>query len=229
MIVTVVNCAPPRVGAALAENLALLRARVVRKVLLLDAGPGQDCERWGVERARARLMPAIAARSLRGPGCAARLERLLPDYDEIVINADGCGSHECRWALIASHVAVVPLALDHSDIDAHYDCIAKLNSARMFNPGLRVLFVAMAGERDLVPEELGAVRAYAAQVMAAGLASVTMHQPALAWGNDAPGRCACDIKNSTGAVEMAALHREVFRTERTRALPQAAFRPGLNT
>ncbi|KQV45125.1 hypothetical protein [Massilia sp. Root335] len=229
MIVTIVNCAPPRVGAAVAENLALLRARMARKVLLLDAGPGQDCERWGVERARAHLLPAIAVRPLHGPGCAARLERLLPDYDEIVIATDGCGSHECRWALIAAHVAVVPLALDYADIDAHYDCIARLNSARMFNPGLRVLFVPMAGERDPAPDELGAVRAYAAQVMAAGLAGATVHLPALAWGDDAPGRCVCDIANSTGAAEMAALHGEVFRAGRTRALPQAVFRPGLNT
>lgn len=214
MIVTVVGCTPPGLGSVVAENLALLRARAVRKVLLLDAGPGQDCLQWRVARTRARLRPAPAVRTLRGFGCAAQLERMRADFCDVVITADGCGVRDCRWALIAAEMAVVPLASDHADIDGHYECIARLNSARMFNPGLRVLFVAMAGEHGPAPLEMSAIRAYAAQVMSAGLAGTVLHMPALAWGTDGPGRCACDNENSTGAAEMAALYGEVYRAAR---------------
>jgi hypothetical protein len=81
----------------------------------------------------------------------------------------------------------------------------------MFNPGLRVLFVTAGGENDPAPQALAAVRAYAAQVMSAGIAGPILHLPALLWGADVPGRCACDIESSTGAAEMTALYEEVYR------------------
>ena len=229
MIITVVNCASPGLGSVVAENLALLRARAGSKVLLLDAGPGQDCEQWRAARVRARLRPASNVRTLRGFGCAAQLERLRADFRDIVIATDGCGDHDCRWALIAAQVAVVPLASDHADIDAHYECIARLNSARMFNPGLRVLFVTMTGEHAPAPLEMCAVRAYVGQVLSAGLAGTVLHLPALAWGADGPGRCACDTESSTGAAELAALYGEVYRTSPTSPLPRQIFHPGLST
>jgi len=211
MIVTIVNCAPPGISLALAENLAVLRARAKRRVLLLDAGPGDRCERWAVERVRRRLRPSIAVRTLKGPGRGTKLEQLTTDFDDIVIAADGCGSVDCRWALIGAQVALVPLAPAFADVDAHYDCIAQLNNARMFNPSLRVLFAIVAGERDPAVAELGAARTYVAQVMAAGLARSTVHLPAVSWGADTPGRCASDADHSPDAAEIAALYGEIYR------------------
>ena len=83
--------------------------------------------------------------------------------------------------------------------------VARLNGARMFNPGLRVLFVAVGGERDPAEHDLRAVRACAAQVISAGVAATIVHLPALLWGANDPGRCAGDVNSSTGAAEMAAL------------------------
>lgn len=229
MIVTIANCAPPGIRALVAENLALLRARAGRKVLLVDTGAGQECQRWSAERACAHLRPSLAVRVLRGLGGSAEIERLRADVDDVVILTDGSGGPECRWALIAAQVALVPLAPDRADIDTHYECIARLNSARMFNPGLRVLFAAMAGERTPTPPELAAVRAYASQVMAAAVAETIVHVPALAWGTDMPGRCACDIESSTGAAEMATLYGEVYRTVPAIPLRQRIFRLGTKT
>jgi chromosome partitioning protein len=197
-----------------AENMALLHARTGRKMLLLDASRRQACARWGADRARARLRPVVATRAVRGSGFAEELERQLARYDDIVIviDADGGNALECRCALIAAHVALVPLTPEHTDVDARYELIARLNSARMFNPGLRVLFVAAGGEHDPASGELCAMRAYAAQVMSAGMAATILHLPALQWGADIPGRCATDIDSSSGAAETAALHEEVYRT-----------------
>jgi chromosome partitioning protein len=205
MIVTIVNCAPPAAGPLVAENIAVLRARRGRKVLLLDATRRQACERWGAERARARLQPPVDARAAHGSGFAGDLERVLPHYDDVVIDTDADDGLACRSALIAAHVALVPLAPRHADAGAGCAPIARLNSARMFNPGLRVLFVAVGDERDPAERDLGAVRACAAQVMSAGVAAAILHLPALLWGADDPGRCAGDIGGSAGAAEMAAL------------------------
>lgn len=212
MIVTIADCAQPGAGALVAENLALLRAREGRKPLLLDASAAQACEHWGAERLRAGLGCAPVTRALHGLGCGAELEGLRAQFRDIVIATDGCRGAECRWALVAAQVALVPLAPACADVDARYDLIARLNNARMFNPGLRVLFVTVAEAQARTAGDACAVRKYAAQVMSAGVARTVLHLPALPGGATAPGHCACDIESSTGAAEMAALYGEVYRS-----------------
>lgn len=227
MIITILDCAPPGGRELVAQNLALLRARAGRDVLLVDTGAGQRSQHWGDERVCARLHPTVAVRVLAGLGGSAELERLRTGFDDVVIIADGCGGPACRWALIAAQVALVPLAPDHADIDTHYECIARLNSARMFNPGLRVLFAATHGERAPAPPDAKGLGAYAAQVMSAGVAETVLHLPALTLGIGGPGRCACDIDGSRGAAEMAALYQEVYRTAPAVPLRQRIFGRGL--
>lgn len=203
MIVTVAHCASPLAGGLVAENLALLRARSGRKVLLLDATAAQTCRYWGEERKRRHIAPMPKVHAVRGSSLPDELDRLYPRFSEVVIDTDCRGGHECRSALIMADVAVVPMAPEQANVDLHYGPIARLNSARMFNPGLRVLFVAAGSEHDPAPHELCALRAYASQVMSAGMACTILHLP---------GRCASDIESSTGAAEMAALYGEVYQT-----------------
>lgn len=127
MIVTIADCAPPGAGALVAESLARLRAGSVSKLLLLDAGAGQACQRWGAERERSHLRPALATRALRGLGCAAELERLHVHFRDIVIAIDGCRGDECRWALVGAQVALVPLAPDYADVDGR--CASDIESS----------------------------------------------------------------------------------------------------
>lgn len=179
MIVSVFGPANAGIGTQVARNLAVLRARVARKILLVDASPAQASWRWAAERAREGLRPAVTVETLRGTGCGARLERLLPRDTDAIIDTDGCGAHDCRWALIAARIALVPLAPDDADIERCYAWIAALNSAHMFNPGLQVLFATVAGDRHPSLAQLRALRLYASQVMAARLATTTLRLPAL--------------------------------------------------
>jgi chromosome partitioning protein len=212
MIVTVANHSAASGKTLVAENLALLRARSAHKVLLLDTDAKQACQRWSCDREQARLRPVITARAVRGCGFAGELERFQARFADIVIDTGWGDTPECRSALIAAQSVVVPLAPQQADVSRQYQLIARLNAARMFNPGLRVLFVIAGDESDPDLPEVAAIRSYAAQVMSSSLAKTVIHLPALRLGSDAPGRCACDLENSAGAAEMAALYQEVFRT-----------------
>jgi hypothetical protein len=70
MIVTIATHAPDAAAGLVAENLALLRARSGRKVLLMDATSRQACRQWAMERERLRLRlgPRLEARAVRGFG-----------------------------------------------------------------------------------------------------------------------------------------------------------------
>lgn len=108
----------------------------------------------------------------------------------VLVDTEGRDSAESRAALIAARLAVVPLKPDQADLSTRYQLIARLNAARMFNPGLRVLFVLVGGAGEPTDAERAAVRAYVAQVMSATLASTVIH-------GQAP-------------VDMDAWYREVF-------------------
>lgn len=205
MIVVIAGERADPLNALLGENLAILRRREGCSVLLVDAAREQACRAWAAARSAARLHPRPALLALDGAGFGQRLERVLGSYDDVLIDAGDCASQACRAALVAFQVALVPIAARDADPARHYGLIARLNAARMFNPGLRVLFVAA----DAGAEDLRAVRAYAAEVMAGHVAATVLDRAALAAGAAEPGRCACDGADAA-ARGVAALGHEVF-------------------
>lgn len=157
-------------GASLVKSLAALRANSGRKVLVLDTDPKSgapfDCRQ----------------------GLSRELDRVLPRYNDIVIGTDTGASADSRAALIAASLVIVPIRADQADLDRNDGLIARLNSARMFNPGLRILFVLLAASGEPSPSMTASERAYVAQVMAAKV---------------------CD---PTTASNVTALYQEVFET-----------------
>ncbi|NGZ82681.1 AAA family ATPase [Duganella aceris] len=195
MIVAIANQNGGAGKTIIANNLALLRTRSGRRVMLVDTDPrGASCA-WCGELAAAGVQPRVAARAITGRTLEHDLELLRTRYNDIVIDTEGRDTVESRAALIAARLAVVPVTPDQADLSSQYKLIARLNCARMFNPGLRVLFVLVAdhgGEPD--EAQRAAVRAYAARVMSATLAGTILH---------AQGQAPAD---------MDALYREVFFT-----------------
>jgi chromosome partitioning protein len=192
MIVAIANQNGGAGKTIIANNLALLRTRSGRKVMLVDTDPrGASCA-WCGELAAAGVQPRVAARAITGRTLVHDLELLRTRYNDIVIDTEGRDTAESRAALIAARLVVVPVTPDQADLSSQYKLIARLNCARMFNPGLRVLFVLVAEDPSEV--ERATVRAYAARVMSATLASTILHGQ-----GQAP-------------ADMDALYREVFFT-----------------
>jgi chromosome partitioning protein len=146
MIVAIAGTHPDPLATLLGERLATLRRRAGCTVLLLDAA--QDASRAAGDAARA--------------------------YDDVLIDACACRADACCAALDAAQVALVPLAPGEADTARHYDLIARLNAARMRNPGLRVLFVAAGAGAAPDADDLEAVRAYAREVMSGHVARTVL-------------------------------------------------------
>jgi chromosome partitioning protein len=193
MIVAIANQNGGAGKTCIANNLALLRTRAGRRVMLVDTDPKATSCTWCSELAAAGVQPRVVARAITGHTLVNDLELLRTRYNDIVIDTEGRDTVESRAALIAARLVVVPVTPEQADLTSQYKLIARLNSARMFNPGLRVLFALVAadpcGPSD---DERAAVRAYAARVMSATMASTIIHGQAPA--------------------DMEALYREVFFT-----------------
>ena len=184
-----------------ARQLAALRAHVGGKVLLLATDPKLPSASGSPEHGVADIGPGSVSER-----CLLRAELENPHFKDIIIDIGGRDSLDSRAALIAAGLVIVPVQADQLDMGSQYKLIARLNSARMFNPGLRVLFVIVGGGSDPSDQERAAICAYVAQVMSAKLAGTVIH---------VPGALPCDVPPAAGEVghapeEMSALYREVF-------------------
>lgn len=122
--------------ASVASHLAQLRARCGCKVKLLDAG--------STSAASGRTLPD-------------QLESLRNRYHDIVIDTGGEDTLESRAALIAARLVVVPVTPGQPGQPGQQQLTSRLDTARMFNPGLRVLYAAIGDAADPTPAEMDAL------------------------------------------------------------------------
>ena len=212
MIIAIAGPGGVGVNIIVAQNMALLRARAGRRVLLVDADPGQRVCRWARRRWESGLKPNLLAESIPGGELGVRLESLQRRCHDIVIHTDGRDSPASRAALIAARTVVVPVLPGQADLERQYQLVARLNAARMFNPDLRVLFVVMSGCADPSGNEVAALRNYVAHVMSASLAGTVIHAGGSEAADWSAGLCVCEApeRDARAAAEMKELYREIF-------------------
>lgn len=214
MIVALAGSAGRVLETLLSVNLAVLRARSGRKICLIDTGPRAhprtSAYAWSCERRSARQWPSIPGRAASSRALAHEIEAMGPEYGDLFITAGGNDSQGTLSALIAARIVVVPVTVDHVDVERHYPLIARLNSARMFNPALKVLFVVVTDGATPPAGQLAAVKRYVGQVMSATLAETVLH---LHGERDyGRGRCVCDAEtcDPEAAAELHSLYREIY-------------------
>lgn len=222
MIIAIVNQHANLERSVVARNLAVLRARSGRRVCLMntDGAHARSGGDWGNDRTAAGLRPWIDTRQVGSRAVKARLSALRPLFNDILIDAGTRDSEEGRCVLASARLVLVPVRGDAIDLDCQYRLLHRLNAARVFNPAMRVLFVAVTDGAGPTSDERAAVLAHVARVHDASLAATVLHAPcALDYG---PGRCVCDAETCDphAAAEMHALYDEVYAPA-----PQLAFVP----
>ena len=216
MIIAIVNQHGTPDRTVVARNLAVLRARSGRRVCLMTTAAGTDSD-WCNDRSSAGVRPWIDTRHVGSRAVETRLAALRPLFNDILIDAGARDTDGCRCVLAASRLVVVPVRGGALDLDLQYRLLARLNGARVLNPGLRVLFVAVSGPAGPDANERAAVLAHVSRVQNATLASTILHAPAAF--NYGLGRCVSDAAacDPDAAAEMQALYDEVYVTLPTMA------------
>lgn len=74
----------------IATNLATMRAIEGKKVVLVDADEQRSASDWADQRTQLGItVPQYLTVSLCGKGLYAQVEKLRPDYDDIIIDVGG--------------------------------------------------------------------------------------------------------------------------------------------
>jgi chromosome partitioning protein len=155
----------------LAVNLAVQRAQTRRSVLLIDTTPRQSSLMWSNKRHAAGIKPGIPALAITDKGLQPELDNLISHYKDIVIDAAGCDSHASKSALVAARLIIIPIQPPATDLAYQQKLIERINTARLFNPRLRVLVVLACADNKPPIADLNIVKAFIVQMPSAHLAS----------------------------------------------------------
>jgi chromosome partitioning protein len=213
MIITIANEKGGIEKSILADNLAALRAMDGRNVLLLDADPQKFSLTWSGERGAAGIMPKVPARAISGKGLQPELENLTLRYNDIVIDTEGRDSMGSRSALALARIVIIPIRPDQIDLASEKKLIARIDTARLSNPRLRVLFVIACVKDDPSVQEIANARSLVAKVTAATLADAVIHEQTAILCAFKEGLSVSEYKpaDMRSIAEMMCLYREVFK------------------
>ena len=123
----------------LATNLASMRAKQGRDVLLIDTDPQGSASFWAAVRGEAGITPRIACVQKFGKGLAAEIKDLAGRYDDIIIDSGGRESAELRASLVVCDLAVLPLQASQIDLWTVESLSELVDTARGFNSNLKAL------------------------------------------------------------------------------------------
>ncbi|MFC5473151.1 hypothetical protein [Paraherbaspirillum soli] len=209
MIITTVNEGNDAESAVLANNLAVLRGLAGRNVLLIsaDAQEPMDAALTAVD-----IKPRASARTICQQDFPAELERLLPSYNDVVIDTADGDSAASRSALTTARVALIPLQAGSINSNAHRKIIERIETGRLSNPNLRVLAVIIGAVNDFADDTADKIQALLDRIPAAKSVNTAIHgrldvfetlEAGLSTGRQKPA-------DARTIADMSALYRGIF-------------------
>jgi chromosome partitioning protein len=204
----------------LAVNMAALYARNHRKALLIDATLPKYVLNWSARRNAADIKLKLAVHD------AEYLQSELDDpasyyrtrYQEIIIDADGVDAWNADSALTATDVLVIPIRSYQGDLKAQGNLIQRVETARLFNPALRILIVeirALTAVSDSAQQASDAVKFFSQKIITATLANTIIHE----WIDDRStfdrglSIFECEPCNQRAVAEVNNLYQEILKVK----------------
>lgn len=137
MAIIVFGCEKGGTGkTSLATNIAVMRAKQGRDVLLLDTDKQATSSKWAALREEEAVLPSVFSVQKFGKGIPALLQDLQNRYEDIIIDSGGRDNPELRYALAVAEKVFIPIQPSDFDTWTIRDMERLVEMAKSFNPDL---------------------------------------------------------------------------------------------
>lgn len=195
----------------IATNLAAMRAKAGRDVVLVDTDIQASASLWCSVRDQGGIQPRIACVQLRGKAIATQLRDTASRYEDVIVDAGGRDSVELRAAMTVADSLLIPIQASQFDTWTLESMAELVNQARGINPDL-VAYVCVnrassnprVGELDEAGKLLDEYEAF--KMLETALRDRIAFRHAARSGQSVAEADSDD----KAAREVSALHREVY-------------------
>ena len=196
----------------LAVNLAALRARAGRDVLLVDTDIQASASYWALSRDEGPTQPRVACIQKFGKGLQTEVQDLATRYQEVIIDAGGRDSVELRSALVVADRAFIPIQPSQFDIWTLGRMDDLVRTAQGFNPQLQSWVTISRASTNPSVSEVNEAQSLLADFAHLQLAQTVIrdriaYRKAARYGLSVEELKPVDAK---AAEELRALYQEVF-------------------
>lgn len=120
----------------IATNIAAMRARQDREVLLVDTDTQGSASQWANARPTDANHKPITCISKFGKAVTKDIQMLAPRFNDIVIDSGGRDSIELRASLLVAEIMLIPARPSQFDIHGLAAIDRIVDEARTYNPNL---------------------------------------------------------------------------------------------
>lgn len=121
----------------IATNLAVLRSESGKKVLLVDADEQKSTCIWANVRDGLNIATNWVTIPLGGKAVKSQIEKLKPDFDDIIIDVGGRETTSLRAAIAIADIFLIPFKPRSLDIWTLSDVKDLINEMKAANPKLQ--------------------------------------------------------------------------------------------
>ncbi len=154
MSIILIGCEKGGTGkTTIAVNLAVMRARSGKDVLLLDTDIQGSASFWAQMRDDTQVKPRVACVSKFGQGLLHEVQDLAGRYDDVIIDAGGRDSVELRAAMVVAERLYIPCKPSQFDLWTLARMGQLIEQARAINDSLAAsVVISLASSNPLISE-----------------------------------------------------------------------------
>jgi len=196
----------------IATNLAAMRARDGKDVLLVDTDRQSSALYWAEKRGESGHEPRISCVQVFGKGLQSELVALSGRYGDVIVDAGGRDSVELRAALVTATKAFIPIQASQFDVWTLDRAEELVSTAKGFNPAVEAFVVLNRASTNPQVSEIEDARELLQDFKALRLAGSVVRdrisfRKSAREGVSVAELVPADVK---AVGEMAALYAEVF-------------------
>lgn len=199
----------------LATNMAIMRAQHGRDVLLVDADPQGSSSEFIRVREDEQVKPSLTCVSITGRGVSSEVRKLIPRYQDIIIDAGGRDSAGLRSALIVADILIVPFLAGQYDVWGVENMDQIVGEALGLNPEMKPYLVLNKQDTNPRISLASEAEALAKEMENLNILNTKLGYRVAYRRSAAEGRAVneLDKRDPKAVAELDSLYKEVFGDE----------------